>query len=87
MPTTQPRYTVTDTGPLRETLDLAQRRWPELRDRRQLLLALVGAGRDAVAAELDQAAKQHRRQRQREALGRARELIDGDALAGDAAWR
>ena len=38
MPTTRPRYTVTDTGHTAELLDLAQRAWPEITDRRQLLL-------------------------------------------------
>lgn len=51
MPTTRPRYTVTDTGELSEQLDLAQRRWPEIRDRKVLLLRLVEAGREAIARE------------------------------------
>lgn len=51
MPTTRPRYTVTDTGELGEQLDLAQRRWPEIRDRKVLLLRLVDAGREAIARE------------------------------------
>lgn len=51
MPTTQPRYTVTDTGELSEQLDQAQRRWPEIRDRKVLLLKLVEAGREAIARE------------------------------------
>jgi hypothetical protein len=51
MPTTQPRYTVTDTGELREQLDLAQIRWPEVRDRKVLLLRLVEAGNEAIARE------------------------------------
>lgn len=51
MPTTKPRYTVTDTGGLREQLDEAQRRWPEIHDRKQLLLRLLAAGQDAIARE------------------------------------
>jgi hypothetical protein len=51
MPTTRPRYTVTDTGELSDQLDLAQRRWPEIRDRKLLLLRLVEAGREAIARE------------------------------------
>jgi hypothetical protein len=51
MPTTQPRYTVTDTGELSDQLDQAQRRWPEIRDRKVLLLKLVRAGREAIARE------------------------------------
>jgi hypothetical protein len=51
MPTTRPRYTVTDTGDLSEQLDLAARRWPEVRDRKVLLLRLVATGREAIARE------------------------------------
>src|ERR1700753_1149434 len=48
MPTKEPRYTVTDTGELSDQLGQAQRRWPEIRDRRGLLLKLAAAGRDAI---------------------------------------
>ena len=48
MPTTKPRYTVTDTGDLSDQLDQAQRRWPEIKDRKALLLKLAAAGRDAI---------------------------------------
>jgi hypothetical protein len=51
MPTTKPRYTVTDTGELSEQLDEAQRRWPDVHDRKELLLRLATAGRDAIARE------------------------------------
>jgi hypothetical protein len=51
MPTTKPRYTVTDTGDLSDQLDQAQRRWPEVRDRKELLLKLAAAGRDAIEDE------------------------------------
>jgi len=87
MPTTQPRYTVTDTGQLREMLDLAQRRWPEVRDRRQLLLRLADLGANRVAAELDVTASRQRRERQQAAISRAPELVDVDVLLSDAAWR
>jgi hypothetical protein len=87
MPTIHPRYTVTDTGPVRDMLDLAQRRWPEVRDRRQLLLRLAAAGRDAIAHDVDEAECEDRRHRQRKALNRARELVDVEALLADAAWR
>lgn len=87
MPTSQPRYTITDTGDVREMLDLAQRRWPDVRDRRQLLLRLADAGRDRVAAELEQSGREGRFERQQAALRRARELVDADVLLTDAAWR
>jgi len=51
MPTTKPRYTVTDTGDLSEQLDRAQRRWPEVGDRKDLLLKLVGLGSEAIDLE------------------------------------
>lgn len=48
MPTTKPRYTVTDTGTLSEQLDRAQRRWPDVHNRKELLLRLAAAGREAI---------------------------------------
>ncbi len=87
MPTTQPRYTVTDTGEMRDFLDLAQRRWPEVSDRRQLLLRLAGVGAGQVAAELAGRCREERSERQRIALRRAGELIDADLLLSDGAWR
>jgi len=48
MPTSKPRYTLTDTGELAELLDAAQRTWPEVNDRKQLLLRLAAAGREAI---------------------------------------
>ena len=51
MPTTKPRYTITDTGKVSEQLDEAQRHWPEVRDRKELLLRLAAAGRAAIQRE------------------------------------
>jgi hypothetical protein len=87
VPTTRPRYTVTDTGDVREMLDLAHRRWPDVTDRRQLLLRLASAGRDAVADEVAGDERAERVRRQREALARAADLVDTDELLADAAWR
>jgi hypothetical protein len=87
MPTTRPRYTVTDTGDLREMLDLAHRRWPEVRDRRHLLLRLAGLGAEQISSDLDATITQARRERQRRALGRATELLDTETLLSDSAWR
>ena len=50
VPTPEPRYTVTDTGELREHLDRAERHLPELR-RKELLLRLVAVGQKAVEEE------------------------------------
>jgi sulfite reductase beta subunit-like hemoprotein len=55
MPTSKPRYMLTDTGELSDLLDAAQRHWPELTDRKALLLRLAEAGAGAIAT---QAAKQ-----------------------------
>jgi hypothetical protein len=51
VPTSKPRYTLTDTGELSDLLDAAQRRWPDVTDRKALLLRLVAAGSEAIAAE------------------------------------
>lgn len=85
MPTTRPRYTVTDTGHTAELLDLAQRAWPEVTDRRQLLLRLTEMGGEALETKL--AAYEQQRERQRRGLERAAQLVDVDALLGDQAWR
>lgn len=55
MPTTRPRYTLTETEDLARSLDAAAKLWPELRDDRAALLRqLVDEGRhrvDALAAQ------------------------------------
>jgi hypothetical protein len=84
VPTTHPRYTVTDTGETAELLDLAQRAWPEISDRRQLLLRLAEAGGQALQKQL--ADQDARRERQRVGLARAAQLVDVDELLGDRAW-
>jgi hypothetical protein len=68
-------------------LDLAHRRWPDVHDRRALLLRLVEAGADRVAQELDGGLAQERREHQREALRHAPHAIDAEVLLSDAAWR
>jgi hypothetical protein len=50
MPTSKPRYTLTDTGELSDLLDAAQRRWPEVTDRKALLLRLAASGGEAISA-------------------------------------
>jgi len=87
MPTTQPRYSVTDTGEVQKMLDLAHRRWPEVHDRKQLLLRLAAAGRDAIAPDVEEGERERRKRLQLAALGRAGELVDADALLADAAWQ
>lgn len=75
MPTTKPRYTITDTGTVSEQLDDAQRRWPEVRDRKELLLRLAAAGRAAITREIDQ-----RRQAVRETAGTLSGVYRADEL-------
>jgi hypothetical protein len=68
-------------------LDLAERRWPDVGDRRALLLLLAAAGRDAISGDLAPEKHEVNVERQKQALSRARTLIDLDALMADAAWR
>lgn len=85
MPTTKPRYTLTDTGETAELLDLAARAWPGVENRRQLLSLVLGAGRERVEQEL--AMTDERRARQRAALRSGNEGLDVELLLSDAAWR
>jgi len=52
VPTSKPRYTLTDTGDLAEMLDLAERRWPDTADRKLLLLRLATAGAKSVESDV-----------------------------------
>jgi hypothetical protein len=86
VPTTKPRYTVTDTGHLAELLDEAARRWPDVVNRKQLLLRLAEEGHHALAsAELATVAGD-RRGRVALALERIPLLVDVDRLLSDEAW-
>jgi hypothetical protein len=87
VPTTRSRYTVTDTGELREMLDVAERAWPEVGERKELLMRLAALGRDVLAERVAVVEADARRDAQREALRRAPELVDVELLLGDAAWR
>jgi sulfite reductase beta subunit-like hemoprotein len=58
MSTVKPHYILTDTGELSDGLDQAQLRWPEIRDRRALLLKLVAAGAAALATEAGDRARE-----------------------------
>jgi hypothetical protein len=87
MPTTRPRYTVTDTAEVSEMLDLAHRAWPHVSDRKQLLLLLAATGRDALQQRLDESDRTRRRAEQIDAMNRAATLLDVDLLLADAAWQ
>lgn len=86
VPTTKPRYTFTDTGHLRELLDAAQKRWPEITDRKALLLRLAEEGHDALDLGDEQLAVEERRKRARIALARIPSLVDTELLLSDRAW-
>ena len=58
MPTTRPRYQVTETPAMARALDLAARRWPN-EPRSKLLIRLVQAGSNALEEGRTEAA-QHR---------------------------
>jgi hypothetical protein len=87
MPTTRPRYTFTDTGDLEALLDAAQRRWPEVSDRKTLLLRLAEEGGSALGLDTARLDDEERRKRMQAALKRLRSLVDADVLLSDAAWR
>jgi hypothetical protein len=87
VPTSKPRYIITDTGKTSEMLDLASRTWPETTDRKQLLLRLAALGEDVINARLSTDDAQERERRQRRALGRAGDLVDAELVLSDAAWR
>lgn len=53
MPTTKPRYTVTDTGELSRMLDDAQRQWPDVKDRKELLVLLAQIGYETISSRTE----------------------------------
>jgi hypothetical protein len=87
MPTTRPRYTITDTGGVRGLLDDAQRRWPEVESRKELLLRLAQTGHESLRLDEIDAEASRRSERQRGALTRLRRNVDWDAIRDDQAWR
>jgi hypothetical protein len=87
VPTTRPRYTFTDTGRLAELLDAAAHRWPEVADRKLLLLALAEEGHHVLSSAELEISERERRDRLAHALERIPSLVDGDQLLADDAWR
>lgn len=75
---------MTDTGKTAELLDLAQRAWPEVHDRKELLLRLAQAGAGVVEETLRE--RDTSREQRRAALLRSRELLDADLLLSNQAW-
>ncbi len=72
---------MTETGATAELLDPSRRAWPDVTDRRPLLLALTEAGGHALRAQLADPETLPARQQ----AGRARiaDLVDVDRLVGD----
>lgn len=60
MPSTRPRHTVTETEEIASALDLAQRRWPQERNRKALLILLIREGRKTVEADEDTRVRERR---------------------------
>lgn len=61
MPTTRPRFQVTETDAVARALDDAAKRWPdEAGSRAKLLLRLLAEGHRAVLSEQQQSAAAHR---------------------------
>jgi hypothetical protein len=87
MPTTRPRYSITDTGSTRALLNDAEREWPDVEDRKELLLRLARAGHEALRLDRAEVAARERSELQRSALKRLRVLVDVDTLLTDQAWR
>jgi hypothetical protein len=86
MPTTRPRYTITDTGRVRSLLDDAQQRWPEVDDRKELLLRLAHTGHSSLRLGEEEIEAGRRRERQRTALAGLQRTVDWDAVRNDQAW-
>jgi hypothetical protein len=86
VPTTKPRYAITDTAAVARTLDDAARRWPELADdRKALLLRVLEVGARTLAADADATASAS--ERRMRVTRRLPDLVDVRALLDDAAWR
>jgi hypothetical protein len=78
VPTTRPRYQVTETDELAAALDAAERRWPGV-PRSRLLLRVLELGEQAVIA--DQAERDERRAAAiRAAAGTFDDAFDEDFL-------
>ncbi len=87
VPTSKPRYAITDTGDIGRMLDLARERWPEETDRKALLLRLAEAGSDAVRRDLDASRHDRLGERQATAFEAVPDLVDPSVLLDDEAWR
>jgi hypothetical protein len=87
VPTIKPRYTFTDAGELEAMLDAGQRRWPDVGDRKVILLRLAEEGASALGLAHKQAEAEERVRGIREAFAQIPSLVDLDLLESDQAWR
>jgi hypothetical protein len=69
-----------------ELLDAAEQRWPEITDRRLLLLRLAEEGHNAMASAEETRGAQERHARLTSALERIPSLVDRELLLSDRAW-
>ena len=72
MPTTRPRYLVTESDRLKAALDEAARRWPEERSRARLLVRLAEEGHHALVGTASESTV-----RRRAAIERTGGLLTG----------
>jgi hypothetical protein len=86
MPTTRPRYTITDTGRVRSLLDDAQQQWPEVGDRKELLLRLAQTGHSSLHLGEEAIEASRRQERQRAALAGLQRNVAWDTIRDDQAW-
>ena len=87
MPTVKPRYMVTDTGEIAEMLDAAQRAWPVVESRKELLLRLARAGLGEIAREHEAVDAADRQVQQIAAMQDSLRALDLDVLRSDEMWR
>ncbi|WP_169053977.1 hypothetical protein [Agromyces sp. H66] len=73
MPTTRPRFQVTETPEIRRALDVAARAWPEA-SRSELVLRLFLRGAEAIDADAEQP------------RSRRRQAVDASAGSLDVAY-
>jgi hypothetical protein len=88
VPTSRPRYAITDTAAVARTLDDAARRWPEMADdRRALLLRVIEVGSRTLADEALCSGTASASEQRLRLTRRLPDLVDVDALLDDSAWR
>lgn len=72
---------------MRGLLDDAQRRWPEIANRKELLLRLAQTGHESLRLDEIDAEAGRRHERQLKALAGLKRNVDWDAIRDDQAWR